>query len=237
MKRFYETAAAEPAADAYAVTLDGRPIRTPGGTPLRVPHHAVAAAIAAEWQAQGEKIEPKSMPLMALAATAIDRVAPNRDAVIGQVAAYAATDLLCYRAATPSELAARQAQVWQPLLDWLHAEHNAPLTVTTGITPITQRPETLAALTAAVAAHDDLALAALSSATASSGSLVIGLALSARHITAEEAFAASQLDETYQAEVWGADAEADKARAVLGNDLTAAGELFKLLTQSANNTR
>ena len=234
MKRFYKTAAAEPADGAFAVALDGRPIRTPGGNPLRLARRPVADAIAAEWQAQGDQVDPRSMPLMALAATALDRVAPNRNAVVEQVAAYAATDLLCYRADDPPELAARQAQVWQPLVDWLHAAHHAELRVTTGITPVTQPPETLATLRDAVAAHDDLALAALSSATASSGSLVIGLALAAGHITADEAFAVSQLDETYQAEVWGTDAEADKSRAVLKADLAAAEMLFQLLTQRAS---
>lgn len=235
MKRFYKTATAEPADGGFAVTLDGRPVRTPGRGLLTVPHQAVAAAIAGEWHGQGEKIDPASMPLMALAATALDRVAPDRDTIVANVAAYGATDLLCYRADDPAELVARQARIWQPLLDWAAAEHDALLRVTTGITPVDQSPETLAALTAAVAAHDDLALAALSSATASSGSLIIGLALSARHITAGQAFAASQLDETYQAEVWGADPEADKARAVLQADLTATAKLFDLLTQSANN--
>jgi chaperone required for assembly of F1-ATPase len=169
------------------------------------------------------------MPLTQLASTAIDRVAPQRDAIVQQVAAYAGTDLVCYRAAHPPELAARQQAVWQPLIDWAVLRYDAPLEITAGVIPIAQPPASLRAFAAAVAEQDDLALAALHLATGASGSLVIALALGEGRLDAAEAFAASQLDESFQIEAWGEDEEQARRRRALAGDIAAAARFLSLL--------
>ena len=229
MRRFYEQASAIAAEDVFRVTLDDRPVLTPGRAAVAVPTMALAEAIALEWAGQGAEIDPESMPLTRIAATALDRAGPQRAAVSQAVIAYAATDLLCYRAQSPVELAERQAAAWQPILDWAALQIDAPMMVTQGIVPLTQSPSSLDALAKAVHALDNFQLAALSTATAASGSLIIGLALAHGHLTAAQAFAASQIDETFQAEQWGQDEQAEKTRQGLAADLNAAGRFFTLL--------
>ena len=229
-RRFYKQAAAIETDDgAHGVALDGRPVRTPGGAQLAVPAPRLAHAIAGEWQAQGETIDPPSMPIMRLAATAIDRIGHQRDAVVTQTAAYGGTDLLCYRAAEPPALVARQAEIWQPLLDWAAEEYGARLAVVNGVTPVAQDADALAAFARAVESHDDFRLAALSRITASCGSLVVALAVTARRLNADEAVAASQLDEDWQAEKWGRDAEAEARRETLAAEIAAAALFLDLL--------
>lgn len=232
MKRFYkEAAAGEAAAGAgrYAILLDGRPVKTPAQKPLEVESRALAEAIAAEWQAQGEKVEPQTMPLMALTCSALDLIPQRRDVEIGELAAYGETELLCYRSASPRELAERQALTWQPLLDWAERHLDAPLRSIETITHQPQDANSLAALRRAIEAHGDLQLASLSLAVRSSGSLVIGLALSHGAVTPTEAFEAAELDASYQIELWGEDAEAAKRRAAVRQDLETADRLFRLL--------
>ncbi len=229
-KRFYRQAAAVAADDGgYGVALDGRPVRTPGGAPLSVPAKALAEAIAGEWREQEGEIRPLAMPLMCLAATAIDRVTRERKAIAGQVAAYGGSDLLCYRAEEPAGLVARQAEYWQPLLDWAAAEYGARLAVADGVTPVEQDDAALAALARAVEAHDDFRLAGLSQLTAICGSLILGLAVAARRIGAQEAVAASQLDEDWQAEKWGQDDAAKARREALAAEIAAAARFLELL--------
>ena len=229
IKRLYKTAAAVPADAGFGVALDGRPLQTPGKRDLVVPSEALAAAIAAEWQAQPEEIRPAAMPLTSLASTALDRIASQRPDIVRQVAGYAGTDLVCYRAARPPALAARQHEIWQPLVDWAGLRYDAPLVVTTGILPARQPPASLRAFEAAVAALDDFTLAALSAATAASGSLVIALALLEGRLDAAAAFAASQLDESYQIEAWGEDPEQAERRRALAADIEAAARFVALL--------
>jgi chaperone required for assembly of F1-ATPase len=228
VKRVYTEVAVEPAEGGFAVMLDGRPVRTPGRRMLAVPSRALAEAIAAEWRAQGDRVEPRSMPLTRLASTALDLVGQRRPAIVDEIAAYAGTDLVCYRADAPAELAARQHAAWQPLLDWAAARYGAAFVVTQGVVPRTQPPEALAALRRAVEAYDDMALVALHAATAAAGSLIVALALLDGRIDAAEAFAASQLDETFQIEKWGEDAEAARRRAALRDDLAQAAEFHRL---------
>ncbi len=237
-KRFYERAAAEPCppsrgdrrgGDGFRVVLDGRPIVTPAKADMVLPSLTLAEAVAAEWQAQGAEVEVRSLALTGLVWTAIDRVGSGRARVVEEVAAYAAHDLVCYRAEAPAELAARQQAVWQPLLDWAALSFDAPLAVTAGVVPIAQPPEALAALRQAVAGKSDLELTALSAAVTASGSLVIGLTLGAGRIDATAAFEAAQLDESYQIERWGEDPEAARRRAAIKADLDAAARLFALL--------
>jgi chaperone required for assembly of F1-ATPase len=229
MKRFYQKAEPAKRAGGYAITLDGKPIKTPGRRDLLVPSEALAAAIAEEWDAQPTEVRAAKMPLTRFATTTVDRVATQRDAIIRQTANYAATDLVCYRATHPPELAARQQAVWQPLIDWAVLRYDAPLVVTSGVIPKSQSEESLRAFASAVAAHDDFALTALHVATAACGSLVIGLALTQGHLDAEGAFAVSQLDESFQIEAWGEDAEQAARRRALAADIQAAARFLSLL--------
>jgi chaperone required for assembly of F1-ATPase len=229
MKRIYRKAEAVPAGSGYAVALDGKLVKTPGTQDLIVPSRALAMAIAEEWNAQYEEVRPATMPLTRLAATAIDRVSKNREAIAQQTAHYAGTDLVCYRATHPPALAARQQTVWQPLIDWAVLRYDAPLVVTTGVIPRSQSPASLRAFGAVVAELDDFALTALHAATAACGSLIIALALIEGHLDAREAFAASQLDESYQIEAWGEDAEQSERHLTLAADIEAAARFMSLL--------
>jgi chaperone required for assembly of F1-ATPase len=189
----------------------------------------LAAAIAEEWNAQEGEIRPATMPLTRLATTAIDRVATQREAIIEETANYAGTDLVCYRAAHPPALAARQQAVWQPLIDWAVLRYDASLVITTGVIPKSQSAASLRAFAAAVAEQDDFALTALHVATAASGSLVIGLALIEGQLDAQEGFATSQLDESFQIEAWGEDSEQAERRRALAADIAAAARFMLLL--------
>ncbi len=229
LKRFYKEARAAACESGFAIRLDGRDIHTPGQAVLVLPSTGLAEAVAGEWAAQGERIEPATMPLMSLACTAIDQVAPNRGAVIGELLDYAASDLLCYRAAHPETLVARQGEVWQPLLDWAARELDAPLRVTCGIRHKPQPDDALAALRRAVEALDDLSLTALDCATRASGSVIIALALHRGRVGADAAFEAAELDGTFQIELWGEDPEATRRRAAIRADLAAARRLFELV--------
>ena len=229
MKRIYRRAEPVPAAGGHAVALDERLVKTPGRRDLIVPSPALAAAIAVEWEAQQEEIRRETMPLTRLAGATIDRDAAQHGAVVRQIADYAGTDLVCYRATRPLALVARQQEVWQPLLDWATARYAAPLMVISGVIPSSQPPASLAAFTAAVAGYDDFALTALGATTTACGSLVIALALLEGRLDAADAFAASQLDESFQIESWGEDEEHRERRAALDAEITAAARFVALL--------
>jgi chaperone required for assembly of F1-ATPase len=218
-----------PVEAGWGVFLDGRPLRTPAKRELAVPHERLAAAIAAEWDAQETDIRPGRMPLTRLAATALDHTAIARDRIVVEIANYAGTDLVCYRAEGPPALVARQHETWQPLIDWAAGRYDAGLAVTAGILPQPQSPASLKAFAAAVAALDDFRLTALQAATGTCGSLVIAFALLEGRLDAEAAFAASQLDETFQIEAWGEDAEAATRRTTLSEDIGAAARFLELL--------
>jgi chaperone required for assembly of F1-ATPase len=229
MKRAYKQAAARAAEGGWGVALDGRPMRTPAKHELIVPSAALAEAIAAEWDAQQDEIRPATMPLTRLAATAIDRTRTQRELVVAEAANYAGTDLVCYRAEHPPALIARQHAEWQPLIDWAMQRYDAALAVTSGVVPQPQSPAALKAFAAAVAAQDDFRLTALHTMTTACGSLVIALALMERRLDAASAFAVSQLDETFQIEAWGEDAEATARRKSLAEDIEAAARFVQLL--------
>lgn len=231
MKRFYESVVVAPVANGtgYEVHLDDRPVRTPMRNPLQVPGKALASAIVDEWDAQNENIEVDSMPFTRIAATAVDRVRGDRRGYTDQIAAYAETDLVCYRAPAPSGLVVMQSRSWEPLLDWSRDTYGAELIVTEGLSPVDQKPEAVGRLRAALDEHDDFELAALSVATAASGSLVIALALVQEHIDAGTAYEASQLDESYQNAIWGVDPEAEKRREILRADLEVSARFLELL--------
>jgi chaperone required for assembly of F1-ATPase len=220
MKRFYKEVSVGEAAGACTILLDGRVVKTPQRAALALPTETLAAAIAEEWKGQGEEIVPASMPLTKLANTALDRVASLREEVVNQIMAFA-NDTLCYRAASPVELVARQAAEWDPVLSWITERYGVRLQTTVGIAHLAQSEESLARLKAAVAAYDDFMLAGLHTAAGILASLSLTLALGEKRLSAETAFALSQLDERYQAERWGEDEEAAaRTRALLAELLT-----------------
>ena len=228
-KRFYETAEAVETESGHGIALDGKPVRTPAGHPLAVPGAALARAVAEEWAAQGEVIDRETMPLTRLVCTALDLVPGRRAEIVAEIAAYAETDLVCYRTDEPPALARRQAAAWEPLVAWADERYGARLAVTNSITPVAQAPEALDALRDAVAGEDDFALAGLSTVTRAFGSLVIALAMREGQLDAQAAADASQVDERYQLERWGEDAELATRCARVARDATDAERLFRLL--------
>ena len=231
MRRFWETVSTVAIADGggYGVVLDSQSIKTPARHVLCVPTAALAAAIADEWRGQGETVAPATMPQMKFACTAIDRVAAQREAVIDEIAAFAGTDLLCYRADDPPALVDRQTARWQPVLDWAAVRFDAALDSTTGVVPVRQSAATLAAVRHAVAANDDMCLAALHAVTSVAGSVVLGLALVEGRLDAARVSEASLLDERFQAERWGEDDEATARRAALADEIANAARFLTLL--------
>lgn len=230
MKRFYKEARTGPAeGGGYAILLDGRPVRTPARAALIVPAERLAAAIAGEWNRQGEKIDPRTMVLTGLANAAIDRVAPDPEAFAGILAAYGESDLLCYRAEGPPPLVQRQSDAWDPLLDWARGRLEVDFETTDSILHRAQPAATLARLGRAVAALDPFRLAALAPLVTISGSLVIALALAEGAITLDEAWAASSLDEAWQAEKWGEDGLAAAALEARRREFEAAYTFLRLL--------
>lgn len=233
MKRFYKEVAVAPEGEGFAVLLDGKPVKTPGRATLFLPTRPLAEAVAEEWRAQGENIEPASMPLTKLAHTAIDIVTADRGKVANHILSFGRSDLLCYRAEAPAELAVRQRQNWDPLLEWLGEAHGARLRTGEGVGFIQQPGEALTALDEAVWAHDDFALAGLYAAATITGSLALALALAGHRLDAAGAFAASTLDEAWQAEKWGHDSEAIARRNRLSAELAAAERFLRLLGPAA----
>lgn len=207
-RKFWSEVSVEPREAGFTVLLDGKGLHTPAKAPLTVPTAALAEAIAAEWRALGEEIDPERLPLTKSANSAIDRVSRNREAVIDAIAAYGDSDLLCYRAEEPEGLLAREAAAWQPWLDWAAEVLHAPLDPVEGVMHRRQAPASLAALRSEVARLSPLGLAALYDLVTLSGSLVLGLAVARDAIAALDAWEISRLDETWQAEQWGVDHEA-----------------------------
>jgi chaperone required for assembly of F1-ATPase len=228
-KRFYNSVDVKDDALRFAILLDTKPIKTPSGNALIAPTRALAVAVADEWRAQIDRIVPDTMPLTKALNTALDRVAANRDAVIDDLAKYATDDLLCYRAAHPEELVRRQSAAWNPWLDWAAEHFGARLSVVVGVVHVDQPTEALARLRAAIATHDEFRLTALHTAVTLTGSAVLGLAFTAKALTPEETLAAAHVDETYQAELWGRDAEAETVRTRRLDELRAARRFIDAL--------
>ena len=229
MKRFYRQAASLPAAGGIAIELDGRPIKTPARAALLVPTEELGEAIAAEWNGQGEEIDPRAMPLTGLANAAIDRVAPDPAAFAAGIAAYGESDLLCYRAEGPQPLVARQQAQWDPLLAWARRRYGIDFAIATGVIHRPQPDEAVGRLAAEVAIRDPFRLAALSPLVTISGSLVTALALAEGEIRVDRAWAAASLDEAWQAEQWGEDSLATAALAARRQDFEAAYRFLTLL--------
>ena len=231
MRRFWDRASWDGAPGAFRVLLDGRPVRVPGGAPLRVESEKLVRAIAAEWQAAGigrSDMSFADVPLTRLAGTAQERIASDLTPTIEALAKYAETDLLCYRAEGPEALMRRQARGWQPWLDWAALELGAPLRVTASLMHMPQPPESLRALRSAVAAHNLATLAALGVAVPALGSLVLGLALAACRLDPPTAHALSVIDETFQEELWGIDAAAAQRRDNIRAEIVLAARFMEL---------
>ncbi|HYG27850.1 MAG TPA: ATP12 family protein [Caulobacteraceae bacterium] len=207
-RRFYKAVEVAQANGAFEVRLDGRTPKSPAGKPLALPTRALADMVAAEWAGQGDHIVMARMIATRLAWTAIDRVGEAHAEVAAEVARYAGSDALCYVAEEPLELVERQARAWQPLLGWARAELGVELHAVEGVIHRPQPPRSLARIEALAGELDDFTLAALAYATALFGSAVLGLAVQRGRLPGEEAFALSRLDESFQEERWGVDAEA-----------------------------
>ncbi len=229
MKRFWKEAGYSPADGGFAIRLDERPVKTPAKAPLVVPTEALARAICDEWQAQGEDIDPHAMPCTRSANAAIDKVMPNRAAVVGMLADYADTDLTCYRADGPQELRFRQDAAWDPLLDWAASRHGARLAPRTGIVYAPQEEAAIERLRAAVEALGPWPLTALHDLVTLSGSLIIGLAALDRHLPPEELWKRARLDEDWQAEQWGEDEIAQRESEAKRKDFLHAVRFHELL--------
>ncbi len=207
-KRFWKEATVEPDQNGFSVLLDGRPVKTPAKSPLILPTQAMADAVAREWDAQEGKVDPNTMPVTRSANAAIDKVATQHAEVAALLAEYGATDLLCYRAETPRELVERQAQIWDPLLDWAADALDARLVPATGVMFVPQDAGALQRLANRVAALDAYQMAAFHDLVGMSGSLVLAFATALDRLPAQEAWAISRLDETWQEEQWGQDDDA-----------------------------
>lgn len=232
MKRFWDTASTETVENGFAVLLDGRPMRLPGGARLTIPSARLAAAITVEWQAaggeKGGEMSFADTPLTRLAGTAQERVAMTRDAYVDALAGYGETDLLCYRAESPLPLVQRQAREWQPWLDWAALTYDAPLKVAAGIVHVKQDRQALAALRCAVATHNTLVLAGLGILVPLLGSLVLGLAVTESKLDALGAHRLAHLDELFQEEFWGTDMEGLARREAVATDISLAARFIAL---------
>jgi chaperone required for assembly of F1-ATPase len=207
-RRFYKAAVSEPFNGGFAVLLDGRIAKTPKGEALAAPTEALGRMLAEEWDAQGETIRYASMPTVRLAMTAIDQTGRVREAVADEVARFAGSDLVCYLAEEPPALVEREAAAWGPWLAWFRDALAVPLTPATGISPKPQSPEALARVKALALELDDFALSGLAYGAALFGSAVLGFAVAKGALSAAEAFELSRIDEAFQEERWGIDAEA-----------------------------
>ncbi len=221
-KRFYASATMQAEPEGYVLRLDGKRAMTPARRPFAVPHAHLAKAIAAEWMGQGEFIDPASMPVTRLANSAIDGVASRFAEVRAEVLAYAGTDLICYRAGEPEGLVLRQRAAWDAILVWAEKRFGR-FVLAEGMVHVAQPDATLAALSAALDAHDDaFRLAGLSLAATLSGSALIALALGEGALHLDAAWAAAHVDEDWNVEKWGTDAEAMQRRATRFEDFKAA---------------
>ena len=229
MKRFWTDVTVEPDESGWAILLDGRSLKTPARAALAVPTQALAEAIAEEWRSVGETVDPRAMPLTGLANAAIDRVAPDRPAFAQGLARYAEADLACYRVEGPRELVAQQELSWDPLLAWARRRYDVDFATTCGLMHVAQPGATVERLSHAIAALDAFQLAGLSPLVTVGGSLVAGLAVIEKAIGADEAWKAVSIDEQWQLDQWGADAEAEKALDNRRRDFMAGARLLELV--------
>lgn len=228
-RRFYKHATAHARGGLYHVELDGKPARTPAKRLLALPTRALGEAVAREWAAAGETIDPTRMPLTRLANVAIDRVADHTGEVIDEVVKYAGSDLVCYRAGEPEGLVVQQGKHWTPVLDWAQAKLGARFRLCQGVRFIEQDRTVLDAFRAEVEkTARPFGLAALASATQLTGSALISLGLALGALDAEAAWSAAHVDEDWQISQWGEDAEARQRREFRRAEFDAATAMLRL---------
>jgi chaperone required for assembly of F1-ATPase len=233
VRRFYKAAEVREADGRHALLLDGRGARTPGRNPVAARSRALMLEVAAEWERQSEIIDPTEMPLTRLLNSAIDGVAHTMPETRADILGYAGSDLLCYRAMEPDTLVARQAHAFDPVLHWAAGSLGARLNVTAGVMHVAQPPEALAPIGAALDAYDDpVSLAALSVMTTLTGSALLALAAARGFLSPQDAWRAAHVDEDFQAERWGADAEAIARREARWREFEAAAIAVKLARHS-----
>ena len=225
-KRFYERAAVAETPEGFAVTLDGKPVRTPGKRFLSAPVRELAEAMAAEWGAQTDSIDPLSMPVTRLANSTIDGVADDVAAVRDDIAKYFDTDLLFYRASFPEELIARQAEHWDPALRWLADELGAHFILAEGVMHVRQPDPAVKAARQALP-ETPWAVAAMHVVTTITGSALLALALYRKALTPDEVWAAAHVDEDWNSQQWGADEDVTQRRAQRRRDFDAAVKVLE----------
>lgn len=228
-KRFYKEVGVAETPGGFTVTLDGKPVRTPGKRPLAVPLRELAEAMAAEWDAQIEMIDPVTMPLTRLAHSTIDGVCENVDAVADDIANYFGSDLLCYRASFPEELIAHQAQHWDPVLRWAADDLNAHFILAEGVMPVAQPEPAIAAARAALP-REAWSVAAMHVVTTLTGSALLALALKHRVRDEAQVWAAAHVDEDWNSLKWGEDEEVAARRAARQRDFEAAAKVLRAVS-------
>ena len=229
MKRFWKQAEAVERDGGWGVELDGKPLRTPARDLLTVPTKALAEAIASEWNEVGDKIDPGTLPLTGLANAAVDRVAPHKDAFAKGIARYAEADLACYRAEGPSALVARQTESWDSLISWGRRRFDVDFRTTSGVAHVDQPAATVDQLRHAVAALDPFRLAGLSPLVTIGGSLLAALGVLEGALMPDQAWDSVTIDDRWQLDQWGSDAEAEAALDDRRRDFMAAARFLELL--------
>jgi chaperone required for assembly of F1-ATPase len=226
-KRFYENAATQERDGLFVLTLDGRPARTPGRNLLAVPSRSLGDALAGEWQAQAVEINPAVMPLTRIVNSAIDGVASRREEVVDDLARYAGSDLLVYRAGHPERLVTAQAEAWDPVLDWIYDTYGARFILGKGVMHVEQPTASVQAVRGAFAAIESpIALAAAHVMTTLTGSVLLSLAHMHGFIDAQATWRAAHVDEIFQEDLWGQDEEAMKRRTLREQDFLAASTVY-----------
>jgi chaperone required for assembly of F1-ATPase len=229
VKRFWKEVEVEQADGGWSIRLDGRPVRTPARAELTVPTEALALAIAEEWRGVEDEIDPRAMPMTGLGNAAIDRVAPDKLAFAAGLARYAETDLACYRAEWPPELVQRQSEAWDALLAWARRRYDVDFSITSNLMHVPQPQATVERLAHAVTALDPVRLAGLSPLVTIGGSLAAALAVLEKAVAPDEAWGAVSIDDRWQIEQWGLDAEAEAALENRRCDFLAAAGFLELL--------
>jgi chaperone required for assembly of F1-ATPase len=233
-KRFYQHVTTHTeGGEGAALLLDGKPVRTPGKAALRLPTQALAEAVAEEWRAQGERIDPLTMPLTRLANSAIDGVAGREHAVIDDIVAHAGSDLVCYRAGGPNGLVKAQQMHWDPVLAWARSALGAPLFLAEAVAHVAQPETSIARLRETLLGRDAFSLAALHVMTGLTGSALLALAVAQGRLTPEAAWEAAHVDEDWQISKWGQDAEAAERRKNRWRDFAAAARALALVQNRA----
>jgi chaperone required for assembly of F1-ATPase len=229
MRKFYKNAEAVAIDGGFAVELDGKRLKTPAGRPWILPNEKLARAIAAEWHAQSETVIPATMPLMQLAATAYDHVPEARKDMIVRLLPYMESELVCLRAEHPETLVRLQESLWQPPLDWFNQRYDIHIEACRGLGAVDVPAGGHERMHNVLDSLDNLELIGVQTATLGAGSLVLGLALYEKKMTAAEVFAAAELESTYQIEIWGGDKELTARRESVRTELASTAEWFELI--------